>query len=136
QPRPRWHWWLQSIVQLRAEKVVVPSPSVAEKSHNEAFISSDKIVTIPNAVDAERFSRIPRRAWPESPSEQQRVSVGFIGRLDPIKRVDQLIRSLLLLGRFFELHIFGNGAERQKLEELVGFVGRKSQVTFHGTVHS
>jgi glycosyltransferase involved in cell wall biosynthesis len=135
QPSPRWHWWVQGLVQAAAERVIVPSPSAAQVARDWAGVPDEKIVVIPNAVDVEALGRIAA----QPPGVRSPITrVGFLGRLDPVKRVDVLIRAVRLLGGgAYELHVFGDGAERRGLEllarsELAGRV----RFEFHGAVPS
>jgi glycosyltransferase involved in cell wall biosynthesis len=109
QPTPRWHWVLQGIAQHAAGKIIVPSESVAKAAIDRSGVSPEKIVVIPNAVDVDSFAPLQRQ-----PRGVTRV--GFLGRLDPIKRVEDLIEAMTLLDETISLQIFGDGPERAKLE--------------------
>ena len=93
------------------------------------------MVVIPNAIDADRFppSPIP-------PTDSRPYPVGFIGRLDPVKRVDELITAIAELDKHYpnlaRLHIFGDGPDRTALESITRRFTRDGLVTFHGTVAS
>jgi glycosyltransferase involved in cell wall biosynthesis len=126
QPRPSWHWALQNIVQHAAERIVVPSPSVAEAAHKWADVPDEKIVVIPNAVEIGEFS-IPR-------SGVAGKRVGFIGRLDPIKRIDDLIAAVSLLKEDVTLDIYGEGSQRSQIELMVQRLDLGRRVTLHGAV--
>jgi glycosyltransferase involved in cell wall biosynthesis len=110
QPRPRWHWWVQSLAQQGAEAMVVPSVSAAEVAVARASVPREKIVVISNAIDPRAFERsvIPQK----DPSP---YPVGFIGRLDPVKRIPDLIEAAKLFGSRVTLQIFGDGSERERL---------------------
>jgi glycosyltransferase involved in cell wall biosynthesis len=126
QPRPSWHWILQNIVQHAAERIVVPSPSVAEAARKWADVPDEKIVVIPNAVEVGEFS-LPRRGVPGK-------RVGFIGRLDPVKRIDDLITAMSLLNEDFTLEIYGEGSQRSQIELLVQLLNLGRRVTLHGAI--
>jgi glycosyltransferase involved in cell wall biosynthesis len=132
QRTPRWHWWMQRFAQYAADAIVVPSESVAHGATEWAHIPANKIVVIPNAIDASQ--------WPRSTAiaEQSPVPIGFIGRLDPIKRVGHLLEALPtaqeLLGRPIHLHIFGEGADRPAIEAKIASLRLADQVTLHGAV--
>jgi glycosyltransferase involved in cell wall biosynthesis len=130
QPEPAWHWFAQGVVHRVAEKIVVPSPSVAQAAIERSSIPDDKIVIIANAIDLEEFPPRPKcdLAMP--------ARIGFIGRLDPIKRVQDLIQAMKLLGDRAMLDIYGEGPERQRLTELVATLELQNQVTFHGSIPS
>ncbi len=129
QRRPRWHWLVQGVAQRKAERVAVPSPSVAETARKWAKLPFGKLVVIPNAVEMSDFSDMPSRAEPPRP-----VRVGFIGRLDPIKRIPDLLKAVRLLGADYRLEIFGEGSERSKLQGIVQRDGLQSRVKFHGAI--
>lgn len=143
-PYPRWHWKLQSIVRHAAQQIVVPSRSVADAAEHWADIPRSQIVIIPNAIDPEAFSGgavfqpVPTMQ-PDSHGSKTRatgdpIPIGFIGRLDPIKRVPDLLHSVRLLHGKVHLHIFGAGSERPKIESLVGELNLARAVTMHGAI--
>jgi len=128
QPNPRWHWRLQRLAAVAAERVIVPSPSIAAVARRWAGVPSAKLIVIPNAVDpAElRIAGVP-------PARQQ-FRIGFIGRLDPIKRIPDLIAATALLPPSFELHIFGDGPERAGIDSDIARLNLTTRVTLHGTI--
>lgn len=128
QPNPRWHWWLQSLIHGRAEQVVVPSPSAAEVARDWAGVPAEKIRVIPNAVDVEQFANL------DPPVNDTPLPVGFIGRLDPIKRLPDLIHAAGLLRDRVRLHIFGEGSQRPELERLINHLNLRDTVTLHGAI--
>jgi len=132
QARPRWHWWAQGLVSHIAERVVVPSLSVANMARERAHVPEEKIVVIPNAVDAHQFDGLARPFHMHAPG--QPVQVGFIGRLDPIKRLPDLIEAVRLLSGGVHLHVFGEGEERPHIEQLIARLHLKHQVTLHGAI--
>ncbi|HYO08397.1 MAG TPA: glycosyltransferase family 4 protein [Tepidisphaeraceae bacterium] len=143
QPRPRWHWWVQRRIAPAAEKVVVPSPSAATVARERAGVPAEKVVVIPNAVDVCHFSAIAaeREAYLSRRHSAERAwHVGFLGRLDPVKRVEDLIHAIRRLAdgsplTHYQLHVFGDGALRPKLESLARAVlSPQVEYKFHGTV--
>ena len=131
QPRPRWHWLLQRRIQRRAEKIVVPSPSAKEVAQRWGGCAADNVIVIPNAVDLESFPASTVAIQQPAPEP---YPIGFIGRLDPIKRVPYLVRSLLDVKSPVHLHIFGEGRDRSEIEATIAKHGLTSIVTLHGTV--
>ncbi|HEV7299085.1 MAG TPA: glycosyltransferase family 4 protein [Tepidisphaeraceae bacterium] len=128
QPRPRWHWIAQAIAQHAAETIVVPSPSVARVAEQWSHVPREKIVVIPNAVDIAAFSATPDLR----PSESRRV--GFVGRLDPIKRVPLLVDAMTHLPTDWRLEIFGDGPDRARIEAAVKVRSLENRVTLHGRI--
>jgi phosphatidylinositol alpha-mannosyltransferase len=131
QPNPRWHWWVQRRVIARAEQVVVPSPSAAHVARQRCAIDDGKVLVIPNAVDVSAFQASPIPVANPAPVP---YPIGFIGRLDPIKRIPQLVRSLLAVKQPVHLHIFGEGPERSEIAAAVLCYGLASRVTLHGAI--
>lgn len=131
QPTPRWHWFVQSLVTPVAERVVVPSPSVARVAENWADVPTSKLRVIANAIDPHEFAVEWRIAGADN---QGPVPIGFIGRLDPVKRIPDLLQAVCLLGDRVHLHVFGEGRERPNLERLVGKLQLEGRVSLHGAV--
>ncbi len=129
QPKPRWHWILQSLIQVAAERVVVPSKSAARCAMDWADVPEEKIAIIPNAVDRERT--LGRRAATDG---EQRHTIGFIGRLDPIKRVPDLLAAMASLDSSYQLAIYGEGADRPRIEREIGRLRLKNRVKLHGVI--
>jgi len=127
QPEPKWHWKVQKLAGRAAEKIVVPSPSVATVAEEWCDVGKWKIVVIPNAIDPTEFDGL------EAPSEEGEFPVGFLGRLDSIKRVPDLVRAMRDVPRA-HLHIFGEGPERPEIERNAIQLGLTPRVTLHGAV--
>jgi glycosyltransferase involved in cell wall biosynthesis len=131
QPWPRWHWWLQRRMQSRAQKIIVPSPSAARVAQEWGGCDPGKVVVIPNAIDPENFSASTVATEEPGP---ERYPIGFIGRLDPVKRVPYLVRSLLDMKSPVHLHIFGEGRDRAEIEATIAKHGLSERVTMHGAI--
>lgn len=124
QPRPRWHWPVQGLAQSAARRIIVPSESAAKVAREWAHIPAEKIVVIPNAIDV---NEIPFR-------EDSRVgtaTIGFIGRLDPVKRIPDLIDAMRRLDGVRCL-IFGEGHQRAELEKQIAELGLRDRVILRG----
>lgn len=91
----------------------------------------EKCVYIPeNAVDPERF-KAPRSHRATLP-----LKAAFVGRLVPYKGADMLLeaaQTFLREGQL-ELHIVGDGPQRELLEAMVDRLGVRRNVFFHGWV--
>lgn len=133
QPKPRWHWHLQRLVRLGAVKVVVPSPSAAGVARRWAGVRAGNVVVIPNAVDVSAFDAIYRQNVDRVPTPPYRV--GFLGRLDPVKRVPALLEAVSGLA---DIHVdlFGEGADRPRIEREIDRLEMRGRVTLHGAVAS
>jgi len=133
QPYPRWHWKVQRFAQRRADKIVVPSLSVARVAREWSNIPNEKIVIIPNAVDVPEAG-LPLQTSTSSVESWQggNVHVGFLGRLDPIKRVTDLVSAVALLDSRFVLDVYGDGANRATIEREIDRLNLNPRVTLHG----
>jgi glycosyltransferase involved in cell wall biosynthesis len=124
QPQPRWHWTVQRLAHPAAEAVVVPSPSVAEVARQWSDVPEGKLVVIPNAVTT---------LAADPPLSASRTStIGFIGRLDPIKRTIDLVRAVALLDSHYRLDIWGDGPDRAVLEAEIAQLQLRSRVVLRG----
>ena len=125
QPEPRWHWMVQRFAQECADTIVVPSPSAAKAARDWASVRKSKIIIIPNAVDAPRAAMPLQRHGPS-------FRVGFLGRLDPVKRVPDLLHAMSVLDDRFVLDVFGDGEERARIEAEIERLHIHRRVTLHG----
>lgn len=90
-----------------------------------------RIAIIPNCIDADhltaRLEAAPAHALPGTPA------LLSIGRLDPVKRLDDAIGALTRPGlETAHLHIVGEGGDRQRLTELAQSLTLTDRVHFHG----
>jgi glycosyltransferase involved in cell wall biosynthesis len=131
QPWPRWHWIVQRLAQRAAEKMVVPSPSVARIARDWAGVGEDRIVVIPNAIDPSDWSQAQSAAATIDPRP---YPITFLGRLDPIKDIPTLVRAAAELSPLVHLHIYGEGPDRPRIEQAISRF--KSPATLHGAVSS
>ncbi|MDB5328444.1 MAG: glycosyl transferase group 1 [Phycisphaerales bacterium] len=130
QPRPRWHWWVHGIVGRSARKIVVPTASIQQIAGERSALPAHQFVVIPNAVDLASNSigaRPPRDGGP--------WRVGFIGRLDPVKCVPDLVRAVARLPDA-ELHVYGDGPARHDIEATAHATGLNGRLVMHGRVTS
>ena len=105
-----------------------------EREYENQAVLSRPHLTLDPAVDTDIFR-------PLAPPEQielqtgKRITIGFIGRLEPVKQVDRIIDAVASLIDTYSLHlvIVGDGSRRAELEsraehllpsDTVDFVGR------------
>lgn len=84
---------------------------------------------VENGVDLSRF--VPRA---KEPPAYPALRFAFVGRLVDWKAVDLLLKALAQLSTDppVELHLFGDGTERSRLEELADSLRLRDRVRFHG----
>lgn len=126
QPTPRWHWIAQRLAAKGADGFVVPSQSIRTVACERSRIAPARVRVIPNAVDITDLLNVPQP--PRDPATPLRV--GFVGRLDPVKRVPLLVEAIKQMENV-ELHIFGNGPE---LRQITAAVDDSPKVTLHGFI--
>lgn len=76
---------------------------------------------------------LPANPWPRD----ARLQIGFLGRLVPDKNLDYLIVSfsrLRPMGTDAELHLYGDGPERETLQSLAVRLGLTAHIHFHGAL--
>jgi glycosyltransferase involved in cell wall biosynthesis len=134
QPYPAWHWKAQAVAHHAADAVVVPSDSVAIAAIERSHIPPDKIAIIANAIDPADFSDLLTDPGRERLFDSRPVPVGFIGRLDPIKRIPDLIQAVAHLDGLVHLHVFGDGPQRAQLVRQISALRIQHRVTLHGSV--
>jgi len=122
-----WRWVLTPLVRRLAARIAVSE--AARRTVAEQFPGEYEIV--PNGIEGDRFrTRQPRPAIFAS----GRRHVVYIGRLEPRKGVDHLIRAMPVVQRVIAdiaLVIVGDGSSREALAELA----RDAGATVHFTGH-
>ncbi len=132
QSKPRWHWRVQRWIAAAAEKIVVPSDSVAQVAMERSGIERDQLRVIANGVNLHDFTSRPDHARKKSASNAG-FNIAFIGRLDPVKRIDDLVRAMLRLSpRDVRLNIYGDGEQRATLRKLIDQLTLSERVVLHG----
>jgi len=108
-----------------AEAVVANSEAGHRTLVSQIGVDQARALLVRNCVDADSFRAGARRGVP---------TVGYVGRLVPLKRVDRLVEAFSAVAAEAELVIVGDGPERPRLEALVERKGLSSRVTFAGAV--
>lgn len=118
----------------RADAVIAVSPVVRSRLERLG-IRSERIRTIPNGVDLERFAFDPaaraatRAALGLAPDARV---VGSISRLAPTKGLDRVLHGVAALDPEVRLVIAGDGSERDSLAALAASLGLASRVLLLG----
>lgn len=113
----------------RADAVVALCRQSVIEAKEEGF-SDNQMICIPNGVDTGRFK--PSSRYPD-----KRARIVCVGRLVEIKGVDILMDAFRLLydeGIRLKLEIFGEGQEKNRLEENARYLGISEDVIFHGVI--
>ena len=120
--------YLEKRLLKKAECIITPSP------HMKEYYSTvkNKISVVPNGID---FGEIENSNYAEM--DTLHPSILFMGRLEKIKGVDILIRSIPFVANSIpdvHLYIAGSGEEEGKLKHLVKKLDIGANVTFLGFV--
>ncbi|QXI26278.1 glycosyltransferase [Pseudomonas vanderleydeniana] len=130
--------WLRRLKRLwdcTVERLMVRAASAVVLLHKgwetdlaQRGLQPKRVLTIPNCVDDHRQPTITHPV----PLEGEPALLS-IGRLDPVKRLDDVIAALKTppLTKAV-LHIVGQGVDRSRLETLTAQLDLSSRVRFHG----
>jgi glycosyltransferase involved in cell wall biosynthesis len=116
------------------QKLIAVTRELSERVSGD--LPADKIVVIENGVDAEAVRA--EKGIPEfRTAEPDATHVGIAGRLAPVKRVDLFLETAAALLRYqphrhWRFHVFGDGPERSRLEEVADRLQISDTVAFHG----
>ncbi|MGB3374665.1 MAG: glycosyltransferase [Microbacterium sp.] len=114
------------------DEVISPSHFLASALHRRGLRARVSVVRNPLSLE--------RGAGPSIESDRRSpidvVSLGFVGRLVPEKGLGELIRALSQLRDEVptELHVFGEGPQKQELIALTDKLQLGNRVVFHGRV--
>jgi glycosyltransferase involved in cell wall biosynthesis len=123
QEKPRWHWWVQGMIGQAADAIVVPSHAVLRKLKRHGAVPRGSMV-IPNGIDVQKFASATAIPPEDQPWPRDAFIIGYLGRFDPVKRIDLLIEAVAQLvargDRFSRLHaaLVGYGPQEEELREL------------------
>jgi glycosyltransferase involved in cell wall biosynthesis len=129
----RCRYRLNQITQGLADRVVCVSPQVADFVLDKVGIPWEKVVVIPNGVDIAHWERLPdrRKAREALGLPLDGTLVGVIARLDPVKRLDVLLRALAALEGVSAV-VVGYGPQEDRLKSLAEELGIEGRVRFAG----
>jgi L-malate glycosyltransferase len=92
-------------------------------------------VVIPNSIDADAIRLAAAEPAPGLEPDG-RIRIGFLGRLVPVKQVDQMLEMVALLEKEqpgqYCLHIVGDGPLREALHQDANALSIRDIVRFHG----
>ena len=125
----RWHLTVDRWTQGLCRWIVGNSPSVLEHLRAAARISPWRLRLIPGGVDTEAIaSAVPAERQALCLKDTEPLLL-WVGRLDPVKGLDVLVRATAIAGRTrpLQLAIVGDGPCREELVRLIdeqGLAGR------------
>lgn len=129
-------WWDFRRIYAAADLVTAPTPTAARLAHEHGLARD--VETVSCGVDVHHFRPRPDQAVmarsvlgvPDLPT------VGYVGRLDAEKRLEDLVRAVALLvaDQPVQLVMAGTGSQLGKLRHLAGTAGVAGSVHFLGYV--
>jgi glycosyltransferase involved in cell wall biosynthesis len=141
--RKAWKKWLYMYaIELRnlRQAAAIRCVTEMEQKQNAYLPVSTPSFVVPNGIDLKEMADFPE---PSQARKQLGIEPGafvglFVGRLDPVKRVDLVIEAIgLAKGRGMEIFLLIAGpdwGELPRLQDLVAEKGLNGQVKFLGTV--
>lgn len=128
----RLGWWDLGRVFSRADAVTAPTPRAVELLTR--FTGIRDAFPVSCGIDAEKYRAEKGRAAQQAPGDVPTVL--FVGRMDPEKRVDELVRAFAALPADMpaQLEIIGDGGHRAEWNALAERLGIGARVRFRGFV--
>jgi len=112
-------------------RVVCNSSDLRRRLIQSGFFNEQKMEVVPNGVDTARFREAERTELKGEPC------LLYVGRLEHIKGVDVLVRSMKPVTKQLPsavLHVVGDGSMMNALKSYVRSHGLEGNVVFHGKV--
>lgn len=134
QPLPAWHHCAETLTCRLSRFTVCVSPSVARQTCRRSHVPAGRIRIIPNGIDFDRFATATPHPLTSLGLDPHKRTVIFVGRLDPVKRIDDLLAACVSLVADMPLQIIvvGDGPERIRLERLSKQLGIAPDTHFLG----
>ncbi len=130
-----WHLWLDRLTSGLVDRYVCVSQAVAEFSIRKGRLPRERVVVIPNGVDASRYPAAQAADLTGLGIPPQARVVTFVGRLEHQKGVDWLLETARLwLPALADCHllIVGQGPLLPRLAALARRVGVPGRIHFLG----
>ncbi|MFW9887881.1 MAG: glycosyltransferase family 4 protein [Candidatus Thorarchaeota archaeon] len=120
------------MISLRFASKLIATDSVTARYVVEDGIDPSKVVVIPAYIDVKKY---PPKDSSLSGSGSEMYTIGFVGRLVRVKRVDTILHSIPLLkqeGLNVKVILVGDGEERPVLERLISDLNIEADVEITG----
>lgn len=124
-----------------ADKIIVSTREEGEDVVRLYGAPGDKVEIVPAGVDLGAFAPVDKSAARRELGIRERGVLLYVGRLEPLKGIEILLRALTLMecGNDIRLLVVGGGgsagdAEMERLKALAAELGIAESVTFTGSV--
>lgn len=126
----RWTWRDLASVYGSADLITAPTARAVQLLTDATGLYAEPVSC---GIDSDRYWQAAQRVAGEVRNEP---TILFVGRLDPEKRIDELIQAYarLSIGSGARLEIVGDGEQRQALEQLAVDQGVRHRVDFRGKI--
>ena len=115
---------------LAADRVVCQSHFMKEDLALHFGMDVDRMQVIHNPID---IASVQRKAEESVPFTSSAKSICFVGRLGPVKQVQDILRALTFAEMAaVELHVVGDGQKTDALTQLSRELSLEDRVFFHG----
>lgn len=118
--------WIMRIMRGYSKRYIAISDEVAKFIKEQLLIAPAKIVTIKNGVDISKIIMRDNRPFKDIPK------ILFVGRLEPQKNPDILLKALSEIHAGWELHVYGQGSMEHELKILADELGILPRVHWKG----
>jgi glycosyltransferase involved in cell wall biosynthesis len=132
----RFAGWTQRTA-WRSADVLLPVTEVLAGYARRAGVPADRIVVIPNGIDAAKFVDLPdRQAAKQRLGLSGKRVLGFTGFVRRWNGLDRVVDLLALRGAELDMHLLlvGDGPARAELERRADRMGVRSRMTITGIV--
>ncbi|MCD6218985.1 glycosyltransferase [Candidatus Calescamantes bacterium] len=120
--------FLTLLILKSSDFVIAVSEDIKEKIVNGYNIHPQKVRAINMGINSDIFKPLPIKK-PEKPK-----TLLFVGRLEKVKGLDIILKSLLALPQGIHLQVVGEGKEKEEYENFVKKKGLKDRVKFLGAL--
>ena len=131
----RWHLLVDRFTHCGCRCTIGNSQSVIDHLADHAHIPRDRLRLIRGGIEPERLQQaepIPRRELGYTDEDKL---VLWVGRLDPVKGLEPLLRAFVELGSALHAHLLlvGEGPLRSHLEQQIAELNLQARVRLPGT---
>ncbi len=118
------------IILKKADKVITVSEGIKKELEEDFFIEDSNIILLKNAIALNIWSKLNGKLF-----QNKKLKLATIGRLEKQKGHEVLLLALAQLPEIpLELHIFGDGSLKDKLQKRAKSIGIDKKIKWHGTV--
>ncbi|MCK4261031.1 MAG: glycosyltransferase [Halanaerobiales bacterium] len=131
------HLLTENFLSRFTDKIICCSEAVKNWAKDYERIRENKLITIYNGINLEEFKKVvnSKEVRKELSLTGKERIIGTVGRLEPVKNPDLLLRATSLVKKRFpnlKVLFVGKGSLRDSLEKLAEGLGLKENIIFAG----